>query len=328
MSAHIYRTWWLILGLALFAAAPRTLRAAPPEGDPGVREAAKRFQRGVTLYAEADYRAALVEFRRAYLLAPSTSALYNIGETEYQLQDYANALSSFERYLAVAAPNESHRSEVEGNVEVLRTRVGYLSITTSPAGADLTVDDQPVGKTPLETPVRVSIGRRKITASLTGGVPVTRYVDVAADDHISLTLPLLTSANDTGAVPPPPEAARSAGGAPASPSNSGPTLRMAGWITTGALAAGAITFGVIAKKKSSDLEDDQRTFPTTESMLRHDSRVLTTYAVLADSFGAAALIVGGVTLYFTLTSSPERPRDARAARLSVGPTSALFETSF
>jgi len=57
-----------------------------------VREAGKHFQRGVTLYNETDYRAALVEFRRAYDLAPNAAVLYNIGETEYQLRDYASAL--------------------------------------------------------------------------------------------------------------------------------------------------------------------------------------------------------------------------------------------
>src|SRR4051812_31637230 len=61
------------------------------------KEAGTHFQRAVQLYSEADYRAALVEFKRAYELAPHVTVLYNLGQTHYQLQNYAEALNTFER---------------------------------------------------------------------------------------------------------------------------------------------------------------------------------------------------------------------------------------
>src|ERR1043165_5818761 len=72
---------------------------AEPASDSSVKEAGKHFQRGVTLYNEADYRAALVEFKRAYEIAPNSAVLYNIGQTYYQLQNYAAALVALGRYL-------------------------------------------------------------------------------------------------------------------------------------------------------------------------------------------------------------------------------------
>src|SRR5579864_8475531 len=141
------RAWVRTLGVAFVVSAAVAVDrpASAQDAESATRDAAKHFQRGVSLYGEADYRAALVEFRRAYALVPNAAVLYNVGETEYQLQDYAGALTTFKRYLAETSPTESHRSEVESNVDVLRSRVGRLSIQTVPSGADISVDDQPIG---------------------------------------------------------------------------------------------------------------------------------------------------------------------------------------
>ena len=68
--------------------------AKAADSDATVREAATHFQRGVGLYREADYRGALVEFHRAGELVPAPVTFYNIGETEYQLREYAEALTA------------------------------------------------------------------------------------------------------------------------------------------------------------------------------------------------------------------------------------------
>ena len=86
----------VVLGLGVGLLAPV---AAVAEPDGSVREADRHFQRGVALYVEADYRGALVEFERAYTLAPNGIVLFNVGETQYQLRDYAAALATFEHYL-------------------------------------------------------------------------------------------------------------------------------------------------------------------------------------------------------------------------------------
>src|SRR6185295_9813157 len=105
---------------------------AAPDAYPSRQEADKHFEHGVSLYMEADYRAALVEFLRAYELAPNGVVLFNIGETQYQLRDYAAALATFERYLVESPQGDSHRQLVDANVKELRTRVGRLTITTFP----------------------------------------------------------------------------------------------------------------------------------------------------------------------------------------------------
>jgi hypothetical protein len=307
-------------GAAAVAAAPD---ASAQEPSPS-REAAKHFERGVALYREMDYAGALVEFKRANALASNPTVLYNIGQAQYQLQDYAAALTTFSRYLTESSPSDAHRTEVEATLEVLRARVGHVSVTTVPTGADVAVDDQPVGRTPLDDRVLVSVGRRKVTATLAGHLPASRYVEVAADDNVSVNLEL--PATSAGAAPL--KAVTEPSVAPTEKSEAprpGATLLIVGWVATGVLAAGAITTGALALKESHDLQTERNTFPASSAVLNHDSKLTLTYSILADSLGAAAVIVGGITLYGTIASASSR---RTAASFSIGPGSARFALSF
>ena len=67
---------------------------------PEVARASKRsLNRGVELYQDEAYRAALIEFERAYEISPDYRLLYNIGGTKLQLQDFLGAARAYERYL-------------------------------------------------------------------------------------------------------------------------------------------------------------------------------------------------------------------------------------
>src|SRR6476659_10093471 len=113
----------------VFAIVVLLLAAAPARANDAVtREAGKHFQRGVDLYNDGDFRGALVEFKKAYATWPRANVLYDIGQTEYQLLDYASALKTMERYLAETGPNAAHRAEVESTVEILIGRVGSLAL--------------------------------------------------------------------------------------------------------------------------------------------------------------------------------------------------------
>jgi hypothetical protein len=269
----------------------------------------------VSLYGEADYRGALVEFKRASGLVPNPAVLYNVGETEYQLQEYASALVTFERYLAESGAADPHRAEVEAAVRTLKTRVGHLSITSSPSDAEITIDDQPIGKTPIDKLVMVSAGRRKVVATLAGRAPATKYIDVAAEDVVTVSLQL-----------PPPSAAPPDQPLPVrpiptdhpAPESHGSGWRVAGWVATGSFAVVAATFGWLALKESNDLKTERSSYPTSAPALDHAGNLTMRYSVLADSLGAAALIVGGITLYSTL-SAGRSAGPATSARVGVGP---------
>lgn len=281
----------VLVGLALPAALTSVVRADPPTAA-AVADAGKHFQRGVTMYNEADYRAALVEFRRAYEIAPNAAVLYNIGQTYYQLQNYAAALVALGRYLTEAGPGAAHRREVEATIDTLQTRVGKVAVTTSAPGCDITVDDELVGKTPLEEPVLVSIGRRKITALRDNRVTETRYVDVAAGDTVNVALSGGETAGPQQAATPPVDTGRSR------------TTIIAGWAATGVFALAAGYCGVTAWSASSDLKDKrEKGYPVMASDLDDLSKRVKTYALAADILLAATVVAGGISLKWTLSQS-------------------------
>lgn len=321
----------LLASSLLLSAATAAGAATAQESADAVREAGVHFQRGVALYGEGDYRSALVEFKRAYSVAPNVAVLYNVGETQYQLQDYAAALTTFTSYLGESSPNEAHRAEVQNTIEVLRGRVGHVSIATDPPGADVAIDDVSVGKTPLESRVIVSIGRRKVTASMAGRSPATRFIDVAGADNLTVKLSLPAAASDV-----PPELSTLPPPVPM-PAKSGSTLRIVGWSATGVLAAGAGVSGVLAIEESKQLAESRNSYPTSSETLKHEAGLTGTYSILADSLAAAAVVVGGITLFSTVAAavrSHSAEGGARAAespasaRVWIGPAAAHFEMTF
>lgn len=289
----------LVLGTAFLGLAASTALAEPPAASPAgspVKEATKHFHRGVALYSEADYRGALTEFKRAYEIAPNANVLYNIGETYYQLQNYAAALAVFERYLTETGANAPHRREVEQTLETLRTRVGNVQLTTNVPDCEITVDDDLVGKTPFGAPVVVSVGRRKITAMHTGRAPETRFVEVSAGDTAEVALSLTPLGGAGGGVTRPGVTARGDAG--------GVDLVKVGWVATGTLAAGTLATGIWAYTASRQLQDARHKFPADTAELDSKSSRAKTLALVADVVGAATVVAGAVTFKLTLSRSP------------------------
>ena len=289
---------------ALSAVTAVSSRAAAAPDAASTRDASVHFEHGVQLYNEADYRASLVEFKRAYQLAPNPAVLYNIGETHYQLQNYAAASSALEQYLSESGPGAAHRAEVEQTMQVLQSRVGRLEVQASPA-ASISVDDETIGTTPFASPPRVSIGHRKVTATRDGQAPMTQYVDISANEtaHVRFNFVLPTASGAAGQAPP-------------ETSHSG-SLALGLWIGTGALAVGSITTGILALHAGSTLSTDRGTFGVSRTTLDDDASRTKTFSILGDALGAAAIVTGGVALYFTFKAHGEA-KDAAATASTVG----------
>jgi hypothetical protein len=284
-------------------------------------EAASRFRKGIELYNEGDNQAALAEFKRAYALAPNFAVLYNIGQVQFQIQDYPGALSAFERYLSEGGNRvpAARRAEVERDVAKLKSRVAYLDISASVDGAEISIDDVAVGKAPLAKPVMVSAGRHRVTASRDGRVAATRIVEIASGDTVDVKLELPENGSSTAPTPVPapgpgPDPATSTvlpGGdtttpQPAAPDDK-PGIPWIGWGITGALAAGATVCGILALSASSDLEEERGRQQTDADTLPDAGTKTTGLALATDILAGGALIAAGVSLYFTVKAVNASP---------------------
>jgi hypothetical protein len=259
-------------------------------------DAEAHFQRGVEAYKDNDFAAALVEFRRAYDLDPRYQVLYDIGEAYFQLQDYANALRTFQMYLYDGGKkiNARRRKDVDRDIEKLRRRVAVVTIETKETGVTIAVDDTVVGTTPLAEPVLVSAGRRRVIATLPGRPPVTQVLDVAGGDAPVVTLVIPPSEVQVRVVP----LDRSAFVPP-----------IIAWSATGVALTAAVVTGVVALSASSDLKQKLAAFPGDAPAIASAHARTAAFALATDVLGAAALAGTGVAIYLTV----------RAQRLHSGP---------
>jgi tetratricopeptide (TPR) repeat protein len=310
----------LALALALL---PALALAQTPPADGAMEEGKGHFQRGVAIFHEGDFRGALVEFRRAYDLTHNYKVLYNLGQTQFELQDYAGALGSFQRYLADggAEIDAARRASVEDDLKKLAGRVAKIEIKTNAAGAEVTIDDVLVGRAPLDAPVLVSMGRRKVAVQKGALPPSVRYVEVAAGDVATVSLDLAeapTIAPPVTAVPP------VAPSPPASPPRTGVWISLG---VTGALLTGAVVTGVLAVGAHSDAEDKIHMLGVSSADVASAHSKTAALALATDILGGAAIAMGGVTLVLALTGGKREPAP-KAAALTLGPRGAALSASF
>jgi hypothetical protein len=176
-----------LLTLVLVAA-----RAAPAAADDTRREADRHFKTGVKLFEENKYSEALAEFEQAYALASHPLVLYNLAATHRALSQYAQAVDFYNRFLAegkgVVKPAQLAKGQRE-LADLLRL-IARVEVTTSPEGAEVSVDGRAIGPTPLGQPLILGPGDHVVRATLAGRQPAERAVRVAAGDTLAVALTL------------------------------------------------------------------------------------------------------------------------------------------
>ena len=324
---------------------PATATAAPPtsSGPPSaaaIADAQVRFRRALELHEEGNLDAARTELRRAYETAPNYKVLFNLAQVEFELLDYPTALATFEKYLSEGGDRipKERRAQVQGDIEKLRGRLGSLDIAVNVAGARVTVDDVPVGTTPLLQPVLVSAGRRRIAISRPGFITETRMVDVAGGDHSATSFELTEAGREAAplpATPPIASAATTPGSArpveePApAPAKATHSVPWVGWVATALLAGGAGITGGLALQRSQQLSDERAHYPVERAELDRLQKEATMFAVASDICAGTAAFAGLLSLYLTLSSGGEhKPEQARAVRVSPSLGFVAVEGSF
>lgn len=297
------------LALSLTVAlAPRVALADGPSKE-AVDEGRARFSRGIELYRDGDYKAALVEFKRAYEVAPAPRILYNLGQAYFQLQDYAGALDAFERYLADGASKipADRKKQVTEDVAKLRGRVGTLAITSNVDGAEISVDDVVVGTAPLPKPITVSAGSRKVAATAKGRVPASKVVEVAGGDKASVALALEE-------VAPPPVVVVTRPDAAPAPQRQPPNMTPVwlGAAATGALAVGAAVLGVLTVTANDTYQAELAKFPGSAADVSSAQSRVHTFSLATDVTAGVAIVALGVTVVLAVTRRSHEPRVASA----------------
>src|SRR4051794_32315777 len=310
------------LALALRVVLAVTAAEARPPSKNDVAEAHRRFQRATELYEENNLAGALAEFRRAYALAPNYKVLYNIGQLCFLVQDYPCAYTSFSRYLAEGGSElpADRREEVQREVTRLQGRVARLHIIVDRPGAEVSVDDVAVGRTPLADPVLVAAGRPRVQVALSGYAPVNRVVEVAGQETANVEIGLISETPLTVAGGGRAQAVDAAAAESARPASR--PVPLAPWVVTGVLAAGAGITGGLALWSSSDLKKARQELDADVSALDSRSTRTKRLALATDVLLGSAVVAAGVATYLTVARPTER------VAISVTPGGLLVSGAF
>lgn len=325
--------------LAVLAALALAGLASAAPIDPGNREEAQaRFERGREFFEEGDFSAALVEFRRANEMSPNFRLHYNIGQVCYQLQDYPCALQSFAKYLSEGGAEvpAARVGEVQREMEKLKVRVARVVVSTNVPGAEISVDDVPVGKTPLGAALVVSAGRRRVSASLKGYLPATKTIEVAGMELSRMTLdltPMGAAEPVTRTVEREPTGTTASSG---SSGSSGSAESAVGtkrreeaaiqykrpspwlWAIPGALVAGGVSMGIWAQRESKAMVARQSDLTTPVARLEAMNQNTKAYALVSDLLTGAGIVSAVVLGVLTLFPPVEPSSGATSAALSLG----------
>ena len=144
--------------------------AAAPAGPPSLSDtltgtAKADYEAGKLLYGVSDFGAALIKFNAAHDASHDPRLLWNIATCEGKLHHYAKAVGMLHDYLkdGGALLSDQDRADAAQTIKAMEPLTSTMKITVNEIGAEVFLDDQSVGKTPME-PMLVDIGVHKVRA--------------------------------------------------------------------------------------------------------------------------------------------------------------------
>jgi hypothetical protein len=308
--------------------------ASAAYGEPESRTAAEVqsedwIARGIALRRTGDDAGALTLFERAYALDPSSRAEAQIALAHQALGHWLEAESRLAAVLNYHDDPwvEEHRAVLLESLAAVEQQLGWLVIESEPTGAEIWLDGEPRGVTPLATPLHVTAGEHQVDlrrARVTIHRPI--QVEAASRTYLSVAFAPMPQAASATAAPPP----------QAEPPRSHFDPRTAAWIALGGSSALLIagTVGQIVREHQASIYNDDSVCAPQGSESRYDRcgshRDLANTAqtlAIAGFVGAGLAAVASVAMF--ASGSPKTDKEPRqAARCVLGIGALLCEGRF
>jgi hypothetical protein len=154
--------------------------AASLEGD-----AKTSYEAGKLLFADGDFAGALRKFERAHELSGDARLLWNMAVCEKNLRNYTQVRELVQRYLNEQGPRLAHRDKKEAQelLEAVTEFISTLTVDVDEPGAKVFVDDREIGVTPLEAPLELNIGQRRVRVEKAGFRSQTQEVTLSGGSN-------------------------------------------------------------------------------------------------------------------------------------------------
>ena len=144
------------------------------------------YEAGRILFADGDYKNAVVKFREAHKVSKDPRLLWNIAVCQKFLRQYSKMLTSIRRYRkeAKATMTPADREQADAIVETVTGFISDLKLTVDQANAQVFVDGEMVGVTPLVERVTMDVGNRTLTIRKDGFKPDEREIVVPGGGEV------------------------------------------------------------------------------------------------------------------------------------------------
>jgi len=166
---------------------PGTTATTPPEADPGIAEARRRYAQGAEFYRRGRYAEAVAEFTEAYSRWQNPTILYALGQAYEGLSDVNRAIETFRRYLETSPPDDARRAEVTAKIEELERLLATLHIQCNVL-ASIYVDGEMHGEAPGD--LRLATGRHEIELRAEGFESQSQTLTIAGGTERTLSFHL------------------------------------------------------------------------------------------------------------------------------------------
>lgn len=290
-----------VVCVVLLSCAPCLAQDPPPA--PVSADAQVQFEQGVSAYEDGRYRDAVDRFKEADRLAPSPLLSFNIAKVYERMQDPKSALAAYREYLRrlPEADNRLETSQRISELELILQKQGVQQVTivTTPAGATVLIDDVARGVTPWTG--ELAPGPHRLALRLEEHSDAAQTFELPARHSIDIEIALAAA---VAPAPPPAPIAAAPPLAPVPEASATPSWWT--WTLFGGSAALLATSAAFELSRRS-AEDSAVKNPVQIDSQREwdvmERRQLVARVLLGSGLVVGA--IGGVSLYFDLSRSPE-----------------------
>ncbi|HEX4473432.1 MAG TPA: PEGA domain-containing protein [Polyangiaceae bacterium] len=271
-------------------------------------EAKQRYEAGVAAYEAKRYSDAIDSFLEADRISPSAVLSFDIARAYEKLDDVPNALLWYRDFLR-RTTNPSDQAQANRAIASLEARlheekqVGHAAISSSPPGAEVTIDGRSMGNTPWSGDL--DPGSHNVSVHLPGYIDAARDFGVTANGQTELELRM----TEMEAAAPEPVTSLPTTPAPVSEPHRSP-LPTIGFVTMGAGGAalgGALIFELLRRSAQSQAKKDENGTQVAFVDDYNQMQARQTAARVFVGVGGALVLAGGVMVFIGAKHNSEIP---------------------
>jgi len=173
-------------------AVPRPAAASKPLAQALTGQAKVDYDAARVLASDGDFAGALIKFNAAYEKSKDPRLLWNVAFCEKNMRHYSRVIAILDRYLVEGAGylSERDRKEARDLVATLQPFTTNATIRVDQDGAQIFVDDNPAGVSPLSSPAVLDIGERRVRVVKDGFKPFERSIPVGGSAAVTIDVKL------------------------------------------------------------------------------------------------------------------------------------------